>query len=73
MPKSAKQHRITTQVAAGRVSRRKVIKGIGAATGAAAVGLKAPFVHAAEKEIRFLNGEPTVESVRAMKFAAAQY
>ena len=57
----------------GSVSRRKVIKGIGAATGVAALGLKAPFVHAAQKEIRFLNGEPTVESVRAMKFAAAQY
>ena len=55
------------------VSRRKVMKGIGAGVGAAAVGIHAPFVHAKQKEIRFLNGEPTVESVRAMKFAAAQY
>lgn len=55
------------------VPRRKVLQGIGAATGAAAFGIHAPFVHARQKEIRFLNGEPTVESVRAMKFAAAQY
>ncbi len=54
-------------------SRRTVIKGLGATAGAAAVSLHAPFVHAQQKTIRFLNGEPTVESVRAMKFAAAQY
>jgi len=54
-------------------SRRTVIKGMGAAAGAAAVGLHAPFVHAADKVIRFLNGEPSAESVRAMRFAAAQY
>ena len=54
-------------------SRRKVIKGMGAAAGAAALGLHAPFVHAADKVIRFLNGEPSAESVRAMRFAAAQY
>ena len=54
-------------------SRRTVIKGIGAAAGAAAIGLHAPFVHSAEKVIRFLNGEPSRESVRAMRFAAAQY
>lgn len=54
-------------------SRRTVIKGIGAATGVAAAGLYAPFVHSAEKTIRFLNGEPSRESVRAMRFAAAQY
>ena len=54
-------------------SRRTVIKGIGAAAGVAAVGLHAPFVHSADKTIRFLNGEPSRESVRAMRFAAAQY
>ena len=54
-------------------SMRKVIKGMGAAAGAAALGLHAPFVHAADKVIRFLNGEPSAESVRAMRFAAAQY
>ena len=54
-------------------SRRTVIKGIGAAAGAAAIGLHAPFVHSADKTIRFLNGEPSAESVRAMRFAAAQY
>ena len=54
-------------------SRRTVIKGIGATAGVAAVGLYAPFVHSADKTIRFLNGEPSRESVRAMRFAAAQY
>ncbi len=55
------------------VSRRSVVKAVGVAGGAAALGFPAPFVNAAQKEIRFLNGEPTVESVRAMKVAAAQY
>ena len=78
MTKSVKQtHREAPSDAAGKtpvtVPRRKVLQGIGAATGAAALGIHAPFVHAKQKEIRFLNGEPTVESVRAMKFAAAQY
>ncbi|MEQ8655584.1 MAG: extracellular solute-binding protein [Kiloniellales bacterium] len=54
-------------------SRRAVVKGIGAAAGAAAFGLYAPAVHAREKTIRFLNGEPSRESVRAMQVAAAQY
>ena len=63
----------TLSAGGGTVSRRKVMKGLGAVTGVAALGLNAPFVHAKQKEIRFLNGEPTVESVRAMKFAAAQY
>ena len=54
-------------------SRRTVIKGIGATAGVAAVGLYAPFVHSADKTIRFLNGEPSRGSVRAMRFAAAQY
>ena len=78
MTKSVKQtHREAPSDASGKtpvtVPRRKVLQGIGAATGAAALGIHAPFVHAKQKEIRFLNGEPTVESVRAMKFAAAQY
>ena len=60
----------TEPVLLGATSRRSVVKGLGAA---AAVSLYAPAVHAQQKEIRFLNGEPTVESVRAMKVAAAQY
>ncbi len=55
------------------LSRRTVMKGAGAATGLAVTGIYAPFVHAQEKTIRFLNGEPSRESVRAMRFAAAQY
>lgn len=54
-------------------SRRKVIKGIGAAAATTVLPLYAPYVNSQQKTIRFLNGEPTVESVRAMKFAAAQY
>lgn len=54
-------------------SRRSVIKGLGAAAGVAALGIKAPYVNAAEKMIRFLNAEPSADSVRAMRFAAAQY
>jgi len=53
--------------------RRAVIKGLGAAAGLAALGVKAPYVNASEKVIRFLNGEPSADSVRAMRFAAAQY
>ena len=55
------------------LSRRTVMKGAGAAAGLAATGVYAPFVHAQTKTIRFLNGEPSRESVRAMRFAAAQY
>lgn len=54
-------------------SRRSVLKTMGAAAGVSAFGLSAPFVHAQEKTIRFLNCEPSAESVRAMRFAAAQY
>lgn len=62
-----------TKYIAGRgPSRRTILKGVGAAAGAA-TGLYAPFVHAQTKTIRFLNGEPSRESVRAMQFAAAQY
>jgi len=56
---------------AATVSRRSVLAG--AAAGGATMTLAAPFVHAQQKRIRFLNGEPTVESVRAIKVAAAQY
>ena len=52
-------------------SRRSVLSGV--AAGSAAIALQAPFVQAQQKKLRFLWGEPTVESVRAIKVAAAQY
>jgi multiple sugar transport system substrate-binding protein len=55
------------------ISRRKILQGMGAVAGTAALSLHAPYIHAKQKEIRFLNGEPSVQSVRAMRFAAAQY
>jgi multiple sugar transport system substrate-binding protein len=63
---------ISTRRSTG-TSRRTVIRGLGAVAGAAAFGLKATYVNAAEKTIRFLNGEPSAESVRALRVAAAQY
>jgi len=52
-------------------SRRRVITT--AATGAALMALGAPAVHAQTKTIRFLNAEPSRESVRAWRVAAAEY
>ncbi|TDP74502.1 ABC transporter substrate-binding protein [Roseateles toxinivorans] len=44
------------------------------AAGVAAAGtLASPWVHAQQKTIRFLNCEPSRDSVRAMKVAAAEY
>lgn len=54
------------------VSRRTIIKGLGAAA-AAPITLSAPNVLAADKTVRFLNAEPSRDSVRALRFAAAQY
>ena len=52
-------------------SRRTVLTiGAGAAATAA---FPMPAVHAQTKELRFLNGEPAVDSVRALRVAAAQY
>lgn len=52
-------------------TRRQVLAGI--AGGTALSTLAAPAVHAQAKTIRFLNAEPSVASVRALRFAAAQY
>ena len=52
-------------------SRRALIKA-GAGLAAAAT-LPMPAVHAQTKELRFLNAEPGVDSVRALRVAAAQY
>lgn len=49
--------------------RRTLIKA--AAAGAAV--LAAPAIHAQQKTIRFLNGEPARESVQALRNAAAEY
>ncbi len=50
--------------------RRRLNKAFGAA---AVAGLAAPFVHAQQKTIRFLNCEPGRDNVRAMRVAAAEY
>jgi multiple sugar transport system substrate-binding protein len=52
-------------------SRRTILTvGAGAAATAA---FPMPAVHAQTKELRFLNAEPAVDSVRALRVAAAQY
>ena len=55
------------------VTRRNTLKGAGAFAGSMALGLAAPAVHAQTKVVRFLNGEPSADSVRALRVAAAQY
>lgn len=50
-----------------RTTRRAMLAGTGAAA------LAAPAVHAQVRELRFLNAEPSIESVRAIRVAAAQY
>jgi multiple sugar transport system substrate-binding protein len=55
------------------LSRRNAIKAVGSVVGGLAFGLAAPAVHAQQKLVKFLNGEPSADSVRALRFAAAQY
>ena len=57
------------------LSRRSVLKAAGAiAGGVVAGGLAAPAVHAqGTKTIRFLNTETSIDSIRALKVAAAEY
>lgn len=57
------------------LSRRSVLKAAGAlAGGVMAGGLAAPAVHAqGTKTIRFLNTETSIDSIRALKVAAAEY
>jgi multiple sugar transport system substrate-binding protein len=52
------------------LARRHLLKG--SAAGVAATALPAPLV-AQPKELRFLNAEPAIDSVRALRVAAAQY
>lgn len=54
-----------------QTTRRRVLGGI--AGGAAISALGAPAVHAQQKTIRFLNAEPSAESVEALRIAAAEY
>lgn len=51
---------------------RRTILTVGASA-AAATAFPMPAVHAQTKELRFLNAEPAVDSVRALRVAAAQY
>ena len=55
------------------VSRREALKSAGALAGGVALGLAAPAVLSQPKIVRFLNGEPSSDSVRALRVAAAQY
>lgn len=59
----------------GGLSRRSVLKAAGAlAGGAMASGLAAPAVHAqGGKTLRFLNTETSIDSIRALRVAAAEY
>lgn len=50
-------------------TRRGILLGTAAGAGA----LAAPAVHAQVRELRFLNAEPSIDSVRALRVAAAQY
>lgn len=54
----------------GGLSRRSLLT---AGAGAAAATIYMPAVHSQVHELRFLNGEPAVDSVRALRVAAAQY
>lgn len=53
------------------LNRRTLIKAGAASLAASAFPM--PAVHAQTREIRFLNAEPAVDSVRALRVAAAQY
>jgi multiple sugar transport system substrate-binding protein len=55
------------------IGRRNALKSVGALAGGMAIGLAAPAVHTQTKVVRFLNGEPSSDSVRALRVAAAQY
>ena len=59
----------------GGVSRRTILKTAGAAGAAlAATGLSTPAVFGQNrKQIRFLNAETSMDSIRALKVAAAEY
>lgn len=63
---------VSDNVFGTNISRRTLVKGLGAAS-MASFALSAPNVLASTKTIRFLNAEPSADSVRAMRFAAAQY
>ncbi|MFG1464710.1 extracellular solute-binding protein [Xanthobacter sp. DSM 24535] len=64
-----------TKTTSGGLSRRSLLKGAGvAAAGLAAGAIGAPAVHAqGTKTIRFLNTETSIDSIRALKVAAAEY
>jgi multiple sugar transport system substrate-binding protein len=53
----------------GQFTRRSVLAG----AASAALAIKAPAVHAQMREIRFLNDQTSVDSLRALKTAAAEY
>lgn len=53
--------------------RRDFVKMAGAAGATAAVMLNAPYVRAQNKTLRFLNAETSVDSIRVLQVAAAEY
>lgn len=63
---------MTSRTEAGGLDRRRLIKGAGAT--AAAVTLGAPIVRAqGKKTLRFLNTETSIDSIRALRVACAEY
>lgn len=64
-----------TTVKTGGLSRRAVLKAAGTVAGGIAAGaIAAPAVHGqGTKTIRFLNTETSIDSIRALKVAAAEY
>jgi multiple sugar transport system substrate-binding protein len=69
-PKTTQEERLMSKTFQGPSRRTILTVGAGAAATAA---FPMPAVHAQAKELRFLNAEPAVDSVRALRVAAAQY
>lgn len=61
----------TQSINQGKIQRREILKA--AVAGAALFAGGAPAIHAQQKTIRFLNAEPSRDSVKALRVAAAEY
>ena len=58
-------------ISKGKFQRREILKA--AVAGAALFAGGSPSIHAQQKTIRFLNAEPSRDSVKALRVAAAEY
>lgn len=61
----------TQSIIQGKIQRREILKA--AVAGAALFAGGSPAIHAQQKTIRFLNAEPSRDSVKALRVAAAEY